>query len=146
MSLFPPSTNCDYHGAKVSAWYLVLAGVIEIIPGCIHYFLPDGGAGVIGGLDLSIRGETIIALFAWVGSLQIPFGLMLLIIGARYRTLVPLGLLAVIMERALISYDGWFGKASFSGHHPPAHYGSVVAVVLGLVFLVLALRTQRKPS
>lgn len=146
MSLFPPSTNCDYHGAKVSAWYLVLAGVIEIIPGCIHYFLPDGGAGVIGGLDLSIRGETIIALFAWVGSLQIPFGLMLLIIGARYRTLVPLGLLAVIIERSLISYDGWFGKASFSGHHPPAHYGSVVAVVLGLVFLVLALRTQRKTS
>ena len=146
MSLFPPSTNGDYHGAKVSAWYLVLAGVMEIIPGCIHYFFPDGGAGVIGGLDLSIRGETIVALFAWVGSLQIPFGLMLLIIGVRYRTLVPLGLLAVIIERSLISHDGWFGKASFSGHHPPAHYGSVVAVALGLVFLVLALRTQRKPS
>jgi len=146
MALFPPSTNSDYHGAKVSAWYLMLAGVMEIIPGCIHYFLPDGGAGVVGGLDLSNRGEQIIAIFAWVGSMQIPFGLMLLIIGARYRTLVPLGLLAVIMERALISYDGWLGKASFSGHHPPAHYGSVVAVVLGLVFLVLALRAKRQAN
>ena len=146
MALFPPSTNSAYLGATVSAWYLMLAGVMEIIPGSIHYFLPDGGAGVIGGVDLSTRGETIIAIFAWVGSLQIPFGLMLLIIGARYRTLVPIGLMAVIIERSLISYDGWFGKASLSGHHPPAHYGSVVAVVLGLLFLVLALRTQRKPS
>lgn len=146
MTLFPPSTNADYQGAIVSAWYLMLAGVMEIIPGSIHYFLPDGGAGVIGGLDLSSRGETIIAIFAFVGSLQIPFGLMLLIIGARYRTLVPLGLLAVIMERSLISYDGWFGKASLSGHHPPAHYGSVVAVALGLAFLVLALRARRQSN
>jgi hypothetical protein len=70
---------------------------------------------------------------------------MLLIIGARYRTLVPIGLVAVIIERSLISYDGWFGQASLSSHHPPAHYGSVVAVVLGLVFLMLALRA-RHPS
>jgi hypothetical protein len=124
----------------------MLAGVMELIPGCIHYFLPDGGAGVIGGLDLSTRRETIIALFAWFGALQIPFALMLFIIGLRYRTLVPLGLMAVIIARALMAYDGWFGKASQSGHHPPEHYGSPVAVALGLVFLLLALRNSRSKT
>ena len=141
--LFPPSTNADYRGAKISAWYLMLAGVMEFIPGCIHYFLPDGGAGVIGGLDLSTRRDTIISIFAWFGAMQIPFALLLFTIGLRYRTLVPLGLLAIIVARSLMAYDGWFGKASHSGHHPPEHFGSPVAVLLGLVFLVLALRERR---
>jgi hypothetical protein len=144
MALFPPSTNADYRGAQVSAWFLMLVGVMEFIPGCIHYFLPDGGAGVIAGLDLSVRGDTIISVFAWFGALQIPFALMLFIIGLRYRTLVPLGLLTVIIARSLMAYDGWFGKASHSGHHPPEHYGSPVAVVLCLVFLALSL--SRRPA
>lgn len=142
MALFSPSTNADYRGATVSAWFLMFMGVMEFIPGCIHYFLPDGGAGVIAGIDLSTRGDTIIAVFAWFGALQIPFAMLLFVIGLRYRTLVPLGLLAVIISRGLMSYDGWFGKASLSGHHPPEHYGSPAAVVLGLIFLVLALRQR----
>jgi hypothetical protein len=143
MSLFPPSTNADYRGATVSAWFLMLASVLEFIPGCIHYFLPDGGAGVIAGIDLSVRGDTIISVFAWFGALQIALALLLFTIALRYRTLVPLGLLAVIIARVLMSYDGWFGKASHSGHHPPEHFGSPVAAVLALVFLVLALRERR---
>ena len=85
MALFPPSTNDDYRGAKISAWFLMLVAVTEFIPGLIHYFLPDGGAGVIGGVDLSVRGETIIAVFAWFGAIQIPFALLLFVIGRRRR-------------------------------------------------------------
>lgn len=140
MSLFPPSTNADYQGGRVSAWFLMLAGVGEFIPGCIHYFLPDGGAGVIAGIDLSVGGDTIVSTFAWVGSMQIPFALLLFIIGLRYRTLAPLGLLAVVIERGLMAWDGWFGKGSVSGHHPPEHFASPVVAALALGFLLLALR------
>lgn len=143
MSLLPPSTNDQYRGSVLSAWYLTLNAVFTIGPGCVHYFLPDGGAHVIGGLDLTTRGETIIAIFAWFGALQIPAGVAQLIISLRYRTLVPLYLLLVIVERGLMTWDGWAGKASQSGHHPPEHYGSPVAVVLALIFLILALRTRK---
>jgi hypothetical protein len=149
MAIFPPSTNADYHGAKISAWFLMFAGVMQFIPGCIHYFLPDGGAGVIAGIDLSTRGDTIIAIFAWFGALQIPFALLLFTIGWRYRSLIPLGLLALVIETGLMAYDAWFGKASLSGHHPPEHYGSPVVALLGLYFLVLALvraPTERNSS
>jgi hypothetical protein len=54
--------------------------------------------------------------------------------------------MAVIIARSLMAYDGWFGKASQSGHHPPEHYGSPVAVVLGMVFLLLALRNSRSKT
>jgi len=143
MSLLPPSTNADYRGARISAWFLLLAAVMEFIPGCIHFFLPDGGAGVIAGIDLSQGGRTIIAVFAWFGALQIAFALLLLAIALRYRSLVPLGLMAVILSRALMAYDGWFGKGSHGDHHPPEHYGSPVAVLLGLIFLALAVRRPK---
>lgn len=138
--LFPPSTNADYRGAVVSAWFLVLASVLTIVPGLIHYALPDGGAGVIAHLDLSTRAETIIAIFAWYGAMQIPFGILILIIALRYRTLVPLTLLMTVIMQALGAYSAWFWKGSTTGHHPPEHYASVVATVLGIVFLALSLR------
>jgi hypothetical protein len=142
MALFPPSTNEQYRGAPISAWFLTLAAVLTIVPGAIHYFLPDGGAGVIGGVDLSTRGETIIAIFAWYGAMQIPFGLLLLAVALRYRTLVPLCLLMAVVMQGLGAYSAWFWKGSHGGHHPPEHYGSVAGVVLGLIFFALSM-TQR---
>lgn len=142
MALFPPSTNDAYRGAKISAWFLMFVAVTEFIPGLIHYFLPDGGAGVIAGMDLSVRGATIVAVFAWFGAIQIPFALLLFVIGLRYRTLVPLALMAVILARALAAIDGWFLKGAVTGHHPPEHYASPLTVVLGLIFLFLAVREQ----
>jgi hypothetical protein len=143
MALFPPSTNHQFPGPDIAAWFVVLAGIVTIVPGCIHYFLPDGGAGVIAGMDLSQRGETIIAVFAWMGAQQIAQGIGYVVIGLRYRPLVPLVLVLILIERGLSAYDGWFGKGSVSGHHPPEHYGSVVGVVLAALFLALVLGRSR---
>lgn len=142
MSLLPPNTNADYRGASVSAWFLVLAGVGTVIPGLIHYFLPDGGAGVIAHINLGAQARTIIAVFAWFGALQIPHGILEIIIGLRYRTLVPLMLAMILIERGLMALDGWFLKGA-GGHHPPEHYGSVVTIVLTLIFLGLSLRPRK---
>jgi hypothetical protein len=144
MALFPPSTNGDYRGSPFAAWFLVFLGVTTVIPGCIHYFLPDGGAGVIAGIDLGAQAHTIIAVFAWFGALQIPHGVAEIVVGLRYRTLTPLFLALVIVERGLMALDGWFLKGAGT-HHPPEHYASVAAIGLSLVFLVLSLR-GRKPS
>jgi hypothetical protein len=144
--LLPESTNDQYRGARISAWFLILTGVLNIAPGCIHYFLPDGGAGVIAHIDLSTRASTIISVFAWYGAMQIPLGVIQLLIGMRYRALVPLFLLMMIVQQGLSAIAGWFWKGG--GHHPPEHYASVISVVLGIVFLLLSLRdaSQRKVS
>lgn len=143
LNLFPASTNASYRGSAAAAWFLVLAGILELVPGCIHYALPDGGAGVIAGLDLTQNRSTILAVFAWVGSVQIPMGLMLILIGLRYRSFVPLGLLMVIITRGLMTVDGWLLKGAAGRHHPPEHFASPVAVVLALLFLVLSLRMSQ---
>lgn len=146
MPLFPPSTNADYRGSRLSVGFLALSGVLTLLPGLIHYFLPDGGAGVIAHIDLSTRADTIIAIFAWYGAMQIPFALLILAIAWRYRTLVPLTLLMLLVMQALSAYSAWFWKGAHGDHHPPEHYGSAVFVALGLMFFLMSLSGAKKES
>jgi hypothetical protein len=142
MSLFPPSTNRAYAGNPLAAWFLAAIAVLTVIPGAIHVFLADGGAGTIAGLDLSQNGALVIALFAWAGATQITFGLALLLVALRYRPLVPAMLALVLLERLLQALNGWLLKGG-SGHHPPEHYAVLVAVPLIAVALWLSLRPTR---
>lgn len=144
MPLLPPSTNADYRGAGVAAHFLTVVGVLTIVPGCIHRFLPDGGAGTIAGLDLSRDGRVVVALFAWAGATQIAFGLALLVVSLRYRTLVPLMLALVVVERTLHALAAWMPPTP--AHHPPEHYAVLVALPLLTAALVLSLRERADAS
>lgn len=143
MPFLPPSTNARYTGSPVSAWFLTLFSVLTIVPGCIHSFAPDGGAGSIAGIDLSHDGHVIVALFAWAGATQIAFGLATLVVSLRYRDLVPLMLGLAIVERSLHALDGWILKGGAAAHHPPEHYAVLVGLPLLATALVLSLRRRR---
>lgn len=143
MTLFPASTNAEYRGAKASAWFLGLLALGTIAPGLLHFFLPDGGAMSIAGLDPGDRRALVIALFAWMGATQIAYGLGQLAVAVRYQALTPLFLLFALVERALGAVAAWITRPSASGHHPPEHYAVLVAAPVILMFLVLSLRARR---
>jgi hypothetical protein len=141
--LLPPSTNDDYRGSMVAAYFLTLLAILTIVPGFIHEFAPDGGAGTIAGLDLSQNGRVIIGLFAWAGATQIAFGFAMLIVSIRYRTLVPLMLALAIVELTLHALNAWVLKGVAGGHHPPEHYG--VLVVLPILIAAFAFSLRASP-
>lgn len=143
MPFLPASTNDQYEGSPAAAYFLGLTAVLTIIPGLIHTLLPDGGAGVIAGLDLSHNPSLIIGMFAWVGAVQVPHGIAVLLVALRYRTFVPLFLALTLLERVLVVLAGWVLKPPASGHHPPEHYASVIVLPLLALFLALSLRRQR---
>lgn len=140
--LLPPSSNAFYEGAPAAAHFLALLGVLTIVPGCIHSFLPDGGAGVIAGIDLGECRRVIVALFAWAGATQIVFGIVMLLVAVRYRTLVPLVLTLVVIERSLHAINAWFRHGG-DGHRPPEHYAVVIFLPLIVLALVGALRRRK---
>jgi hypothetical protein len=142
MAIFPASTNGEYAGAGASAWLLALLGLGSVIPGCIHYFLPDGGAGVIAHLDMGDRAPVIIGVFAWMGATQIAYGLAQLAVALRYRALVPLFLALALIERVLGAVAAWVTKGSASGHHPPENYAVLVLVPLIAVFFAFSLKRR----
>lgn len=140
--------NQFYRGSLASVWFLGLYGLLELVTGVIHFVLPDGGAGVIAGLDLGQNKHTIIGVFAWMGALQIAYGLGILAVAFWYRPLVPLFLGLGLVERMLMSVAAWVTKPSPAGHHPPEHYASLVLMPLLAVFLALAMksRPQARPE
>lgn len=142
MAIFPASTNSDYTGTLASAWFLALLGLGSVIPGCIHYFLPDGGASVIAHLDMGDRAAVIIGVFAWMGATQIPYGLAQLTVAIRYQSFVPLFLFLAMIERAMGAVAAWITKGSASGHHPPENYAVLVLTPLIAVFFALSLRRR----
>jgi hypothetical protein len=143
MKLLPPSTNADYAGRLLAARGLTLLAVLTILPGLIHTLLPDGGAGVIAGLDLSTHRDVIVGVFAWAGATQMVWGALLLAISLRYRTLVPLGLSLLLFERAVIALNIWILKPGASDHRPPEAYASVIVLPI-LALLIAASLSPKK--
>jgi hypothetical protein len=69
--------------------FTVLA-VISTVRSCIHLLAPDGGAGSIAGMDLTVAGSNnIVFTFALWGSAQLIYALIQLAVAFRYRSLVP---------------------------------------------------------
>ena len=143
MSFLPPSTNAHYAGAPLAAYFLTFVGITTLGPGLIHTFLPDGGAGVIAGMDLSGNGAAIVGVFAWAGATQIVWGLTLLVCSVRYRSLVPPLFALLLLERSLIALNLWVLKAPVGGHPPPEAYATLVTLPLLLGALWLSLRGRR---
>jgi len=141
--MFPHSTNHQYSGDAASAYFLALLALLSLIPGCIHYFLPDGGARVIAQLDMGDRAPVIVGVFAWMGATQIAYGLAQLAVALRYRALVPLFLTLSLIEGSLHAIAAWLTKASPSGHHPPENYGVLIALPLIAFFLALSLMPKK---
>jgi hypothetical protein len=138
--VLPPSTNDQYAGARTSAWFLGLAALLTIGPALIHSFLPDGGAQTIAGLQLGASRDVVIGVFRWEGATQLALGLAMLAVALRYRTLVPLFLILLILEHGLMALQAWVLSPPSNGHHPPEHFGSLAILPLAALFLVLALR------
>jgi hypothetical protein len=139
-SIFPPPTNVGYKGMKAAVGILALAGIGTLAPGLIHEFLPDGGAGIIAGMDLGVGGQRTVALFAWAGATQIVWGIVLILIAVRYQSMVPLMLALKSCEIGLHAFNAWIFKPSATGAHPPEHYADLIAFPILLVALVMSLR------
>ena len=137
-NLFPESGNEAYNGSILSVWYLGIMAILTVVPGCIHYFLRDGGAQSIAGLRLERHQRLIFHLFAWAGATQIVWGLAMVAVVWRYQVLVPLVLALLVIERSMHLWNMWFGSKS-GGYHPPEAYVTLALVPANLLFLLLSL-------
>ena len=99
MSLLPQPDN-NYVGSSLSLSFLVLLACMFTFRGCVHYFAPDGGSGMIAGIPLETYPEgavqTIINAFGNYGRYHlIEAGCAWLVI-FRWRAWIPLFLLYVL--------------------------------------------------
>ena len=145
-TILPAKIDNTIHGMKLPFYMFALYTVVSTVRSCIHLLAPDGGAGSIAGMDLSVAGaDGIIFAFALWGSSQLLFALIQLLVILRYRSLVPFMYLMLILEVILRQLVGHMRPVTFA-HTPPGAIGNQVVLPLAALMLVLSLWSAYKQT
>jgi hypothetical protein len=143
-ALLPAQADNSIRGMKLPVYVFTSISIVSLIRSSIHLLAPDGGAGSIAGMNLSVAGaDGIIFAFALWGSAQLVYALIQLVVAFRYRSLVPLMYVLLIVETLLRLRVGHTKPVTFA-HTPPGAIGNYVILPLASLMLVLSF-WRRKP-
>lgn len=147
--LLPQPITNEYRGAPVARWVLLLLTVVAIARSLAHIFLPDGGAQSIATIPLDSftanGAAAVVHIFGLWGLSQLLFGLVDALVLWRYRSLIPLMWLFVLIEysgRLLLAVAKPFETTGTA----PGAIGNYVLIPLALVMLALSLKQGEKKS
>jgi hypothetical protein len=144
--LFPAKADNTIRGWKLPFYVFILVAVISTVRSFIHLLSPDGGAGSIAGMDLSVAGASgIIFAFALWGSSQLLMSIVQLLVIFRYRSLVPFMYLMLILEILLRELVGHMKPVTFA-HTPPGAIGNQIMLPLAILMLALSLWSGMKSA
>jgi hypothetical protein len=136
--LLPPDPT-TYSGAMISFWVTALYLVVITVRSCIHLFSADGGAQSIATIDTDVTGgNSIIAIFGQWGATQLLLALLLWVLLLRYRGLLPLVILVLLVEPFFRALAGHLKPLETIGTAPGAALNWYAVPVLA-VLLYLAL-------
>ena len=142
--LLPAQIDNVIRGTKIPFYIFALYAIVSTVRSCIHLLSPDGGAGTIAGMDLSVAGaDGIIFAFALWGSSQLLFALIQLLAVIRYRSLIPFMWLMLALEVLLRELVGAMKPVTFA-HTPPGAIGNQIILPLAVVMVAWSLWSGRK--
>lgn len=142
--LLPAKIDNVIRGTKIPFYIFVIYAIVSTVRSCIHLLSPDGGAGTIAGMDLSVAGaDGIIFAFALWGSSQLLFALIQLLAVIRYRSLIPFMWLMLALEVLLRELVGAMKPITFA-HTPPGAIGNQIILPLAVVMVVWSLWSGSK--
>jgi hypothetical protein len=135
-TLLPNSIDNQIRGAQGPVYVFTLLALLSTIRSLIHLFAPDGGAESIAGIDLSVAGaDGIVFAFGLWGSSQLLFAFIQLLVAFRYRALVPLMYVLLILEMLLRMLVGQMKPITFA-HTPPGGVANVTILPLAAAMLL----------
>jgi hypothetical protein len=144
--LLPVKIDNTVRGMKLPLYVFALYAIVSTVRSCIHLLSPDGGAGTIAGMNLSVVGaDGIIFAFALWGSSQLLMAIIQLLVVFRYRSLVPFMYLMLILEVLLRELIGKMKPVTFD-HTPPGAIGNQLVLPLAAAMLALALWSANKQT
>lgn len=142
-NLFPRVADNHYPGRRLGLWLFALMP-LKIVMGANILFNGRSVAQSADGIPLNSFGENggaaFLSIFAAWGLCQLVFGLACLVVLLRYRSLVPLAFLALLLEQA--------GRKALQLYLPIERIGTppgiyINAVLLGIMVLGLLLSLWR---
>lgn len=150
-SLLPVRAENSYRFNKIIVYIFAIVTAITIGRSLAHLFLPDGGANSIATI-ISFDGapdpdKVIYNIFALWGLAQLAMGVMYLIILIRYKNLIPLMWLFILVEYVMRIVIGRvlkpMGEEYFAGT-APGEIGNYIFIPLAIIMLAWSLLAGNK--
>jgi hypothetical protein len=141
--IFPKAVDNDYRGAKIALWVFTVLAMVSTARSFIHFLAPDGGAGIIAGLDLTKGGENIVFAFGLWGLSQLLYALIQLLVALRYRKLIPLFYLMLLIETLGRMAVGAMKPPVLLQGTPPGGIANYILVPLSMIMFILSLNVKR---
>lgn len=140
--VFPKSFDNSYEGHKVALYVFYFLTAVTLWRSQHHLFSADGGAQSIATIPLDTFTEsgavTVVGLFALWGLSQLLIGFIYVVVCFRYRSMIPLMYLLMIVEYvARGTYIATFKPVVTAGTAPGAT-GNIPLVILTSVMFLLA--------
>ena len=140
--LFPSAFDNTFPGQRIALWVFYALTAVTLWRSWHHLTAPDGGAQSIATIPLDSypagAAATVVGIFALWGLSQLVIGLLYLMAAIRYRSLIPLFYLLMIVEYAVRILIGNFKPVETAGTAPGA-VGNLPLMALAAVMLVLCL-------
>jgi len=147
--LFPAQFDNVYRGNQLALWVFYALTAVTLWRSQHHIFAPDGGAQSIATipLDTYTQGgaQGIVTIFALWGLAQLAMALLMLLASIRYKSMVPLMWLLIILEYGGRKLVGIYKPLETVGTAPGATAATVLPIV-ALAMLILALWPEKNPE
>lgn len=142
LKLFPKQADYRYTGSMIAYWFFVALSIVSMGRSLVHLLIEDGGAGTIAGLDLSQGNANIIFAFGLWGLSQVIYAFIQLLVSFRYRSLIPLMILVLILEILGRMFVGWI-KPPIMTHVIPGGVANWILLPLAVIMFVLSLQDRK---
>lgn len=140
--ILPASIDNRYLGHPLGLWLYVPVTLQKVAMSLTHLLKADGGAQTLSSIPLDTyppsAAENVIGLFARMGLEQLTLALLLLLVLLRYRALIPLMYLLVVLQFFASSLVGQFKPLLRSGA-PSVGTPLLIFAMLAVVGLALSL-------
>ena len=145
--ILPSVVDNKYGGHKIALWFFYLITAVTIVRSLIHILKDDGGAQSIATIPLDTYthagAATVILIFSYWGLSQLMIGIIQLIVAIKYKSLIPLIYLMLILE--------WGGRFLIGLWKPietvgqaPGGIGNIVLPIVCLMMFFLSIYEIKK--
>jgi len=152
--LFPQQANNNYRGSPIAQYVFYALMAMYSLRSIVHFTTEDGGINKIASIVIfplvqtaegTIDPNNVIYLFAslW-GSAQILMLLMFFVCMWRYRNLLPLLWLTVVIEIPMRMIANLLHplNANYYEHVPPGSVSNIPLLTIACIMFVLSLRQR----
>lgn len=138
--IFPERIDNDYRGHKIALWLFGIVILIRIAIALGSIFNGYGAASGADGIPLdsfpTAASQTILSLFGLLGLSRLLLGLLCILAIVRYRSMVPLLFLLLLLEQLSRQAVLYFLPVPRAGDPPVS---TINLIILGLLALGLIL-------